>query len=144
MSTCKHRIKPTAVEIVTLQTAFVCEDCDEYVEPIKAWRIIRALVSAGSLIVILYAAFSKLQGTLEALALMIGIIALAVVIFFATNYIILTKTPLANARAEVNPDLIGLYEDDDNGDDLEEDLESEDPAPGQDPVDRLDHWIKKP
>ncbi len=144
MSTCKHRIKPTAVEILTLQSAFLCEVCDEYVEPIKPWRIVRALVSAISLIAILYAAFSKLQGTLEALALMIGIIALALIIFFTVNFLVLTKTPLTLARADVNPDLMGLYEDDDSGDGLEEDIESEEPAAGPDPVDHLDRWIKKP
>lgn len=118
MSTCKHKIKPTAIEILTLQSAFICELCEEYVEPVQPWRTVRALISTVSLITVLYAAFSRLQGTLEALALMIGIILAAVLVFFIGNYLVLSKAPLAIARPDVNPDFLGEY--DDTDDDIEE------------------------
>ncbi len=125
MSTCKHQIKPSAVEILSLQSAFVCEKCDEYVEPVKPWRTIRALVSAVCLITVLYAAFSKLQGTLEALALMIGIILAAVLVFFVSNHLILTRAPLVDARREVNPDYLSEYDDtDDDIDELIDEVEN--------------------
>ncbi len=111
MNHCKHKITPTMMQIFTLQPAFICELCNEYVEPISKWRIVRALINTLSLLTALYAAFSKLQGTLNALALMLAIIAAAVAVFFLGNYLILTKTPLQAARPQVNPDLMASYYD---------------------------------
>lgn len=111
MKNCKHKITPSWMQIVTLQQAFVCDLCDEYVEPIRKWRIVRAAINAVSLLVILYAAFSKLQGTLNALALVLGIVVAALALFFLANYLILTKGSLQEARPQVNPDLMGAYDD---------------------------------
>lgn len=145
MSTCKHQIRPTVMEILSLQAAFYCENCDKFVEPMRPWRTIRALINAFCLIAILYAAFSKLQGTLQALGWMIGIILAALLLFFALNYLILTKAPLEEARADVNPDYNSEYDDtdDDIAADPFEQIEAEDQDLKFESFDHESDWMKK-
>lgn len=103
MGVCRHRVRPSLEEIFTLQPTFYCEACESEVELVRPWRILRNVFNAAAILVLLYAAFAQLEGTLSSLWLMLAAIAADVLLFFLVNYLMLTRLPMEKARRELDP-----------------------------------------